>query len=128
MKNYINGLQHIGIPTVCYEETVDFYEILGFKNIYETKQKDSNQRVSFLQLGSLTMEVYDTVESAQCDGAINHIALNCIDIEKEYEIIQKLGFKVITESIMHLPYWEKGIKFFVIKGPNDEAVEFCQIL
>ena len=38
---------------------------------------------SFLQLGNLVIETYED-PVALCDGAINHIALNCLDIEKAY--------------------------------------------
>ena len=29
---------------------------------------------------------------------------------------------------MELPFWEKGIRYFNIKGPNEEVVEFCEIV
>ena len=35
---------------------------------------------------------------------------------------------VITDGIEELPFWENGVKFFMIKGPNEERIEFCQKL
>ena len=31
-------------------------------------------------------------------------------------------------GIEELPFWENGVKFFMIKGPNEERIEFCQKL
>ena len=35
---------------------------------------------------------------------------------------------MLTPGINSLPFWEKGIKFFIIEGPNRERIEFCEIL
>ena len=33
-----------------------------------------------------------------------------------------------TNDIVHfLPFWENGVKFFTIEGPNKEKVEFSQL-
>jgi len=37
-------------------------------------------------------------------------------------------YTVITDGIEELPFWENGVKFFMIKGPNEERIEFCQKL
>ena len=37
MKNYVTGLQHIGIPTNDIKKSLEFYEKLGFENIYQVK-------------------------------------------------------------------------------------------
>ncbi|MDD4797654.1 MAG: VOC family protein, partial [Eubacteriales bacterium] len=31
-------------------------------------------------------------------------------------------------EIKGLPFWNNGVKFFTIMGPNAEKIEFCQIL
>lgn len=37
MKNYVTGLQHIGIPTNDIKKSLEFYEKLGFENIYDAQ-------------------------------------------------------------------------------------------
>ena len=54
------GLQHIGIPTQVFEETVDFYKSLGFEPYYNARISESNFRVAFLRMGKITIEVYET--------------------------------------------------------------------
>ena len=46
LKEQINGLQHIGVPTKNMEETIAFYEKLGFETAFETV--NDGDRVVFL--------------------------------------------------------------------------------
>lgn len=46
------------------------------------------------------------------------IALNGINIEKLYELVQKKGLKVVSNGIETLPFWKNGDKFFTIEGPK----------
>ena len=58
--------------------------------------------------------------------AINHFALNCTDIQAAYAWICEQGYKVLSNGIEELPFWEKGVAFFIIEGPNKERIEFCE--
>ena len=62
------------------------------------------------------------------DGAINPFALNCTDIQAAYTWICEHGYKVLSDGIEELPFWENGVSFFIIEGPNKEKVEFSQYL
>ncbi len=71
------------------------------------------------------METYENKEAALCDGAVDHIAFDVVDIEEAYKFITGLQIKILTE-ITFLPFWEKGVKFFIAQGPNLERLEFAQ--
>ena len=120
------GLQHVGLPTLDMDATVKFYGLLGF-HIAHTKMNKGN-KVNFLRKGNFTIESYEDKGAIKHDGAIQHIALDCENIEKAWEYVKTLGVKFIDKEIMELPFWEKGIRYFNIKGPNEEVVEFCQIV
>ena len=124
MKN-IKGLQHIGIPTNDMDKTVEFYKKLGFEIAHETA--DGETKVVFLKLKGLVLETYENGMAALRDGAIDHIALDVADIEEAYAYITGLGFRILTE-ITFLPFWENGIKYFIVEGPNLERLEFAQYL
>lgn len=62
------------------------------------------------------------------DGAYQHIALDVEDVDWMYQKICKNKFEIITDGIEELPFWERGVKFFMSKGPNEERIEFCQKL
>ena len=42
-KRHIKGIQHIGIPTDKYSETLDFYKSLGFEDINQEEIKGKKQ-------------------------------------------------------------------------------------
>ena len=71
---------HVGIPTDHLENTIHFYED-GIPGHLKDLCPGKEPACSFLQLGNLVIETYED-PVALCDGAINHIALNCLDIEK----------------------------------------------
>ena len=126
LKEQINGLQHIGVPTKNMEETITFYGKLGFEIAFETV--NDGDRVVFLKFGSLVIETYESKDATMKSGAVDHIALDVKDIEKTYELINQEGLNTTKDTIHFLPFWENGVKFFTIEGPNKEKVEFSQYL
>lgn len=103
---WTTGIQHIGIPTSDIETTIRFYEGLGFQTMH-TNQVPANQaKVAFLQLGNLMIETYAEGGNG-LDGAINHFALNCTDIQAAYAWICEQGYKVLSNGIEELPFWER---------------------
>ena len=61
-------------------------------------------------------------------GAIDHVALDVRDIEEIFRYINESGLNSTQDTIHFLPFWENGVKFFTIEGPNKEKVEFSQYL
>jgi len=126
LNNYSCGVQHIGIPTNDIDKTVDFYTGLGFDLIYSTRNE--KEEVRFLQLGNLIIETYQNFLAVMKDGAIDHIAIDVKEIEKLFSDIKSAGYNLLTPEIQSLPFWEKGIRYFIIEGPNKERLEFCEKL
>ncbi len=126
LKNYLNGLQHIGIPTEKMDETLAFFEKLGFTRAFETMNE--GDRVVFLKLGNLVVETYESDDVKNAYGAIEHVAVDVTDVEAVYKSICAMGLNTLNDEIHFLPFWEKGVRFFTIEGPNKEKVEFSQML
>ena len=126
LKEQINGLQHIGVPTENIEKTIEFYGKLGFEVAFQTV--NDGDKVAFLKFGSLVIETYESKEATMKSGAVDHIALDVKDIEKVYELIGQEGLNTTQDTVHFLPFWENGVKFFTIEGPNKEKVEFSQYL
>lgn len=120
----LTGVQHIGVPTNDLEKTVAFYETIGFQPVLEIVNEAANERVTFLQLKNLVIETYENHAAVGKPGAIDHIALDTTDIEAAKEA----GLTMLDDEIHGLPFWANGVKFFTVKGPNGEKVEFCQKL
>lgn len=126
LMDFCSGIQHIGIPAVDHEGTCRFYEDLGFERAFETVIRDG-QKVAFLRFGNVVMEVYDASEGCPT-GAIDHIAIDCQDIDAAYAFACKKGYRIVSEGIEALPFWKNGVRFFIMEGPNNERIEIDQRL
>ena len=124
ISTLFDGVQHLGLPTGCFDKTVAFYTYLGFTCIYNTVNNGS--QVAFLQQGNLVIETYESAEVAGKAGAWDHVALSCSDIERAYAIIKGDGFEIVSNGIEFLPFFDHGVRFFTFLGPNSEKVEFNQ--
>ena len=128
VNEQLNGIQHIGIPTNNIEATVQFYEKLGFETALRTLNEEAGEKVAFLKLGSLVIETYENKAAKMKAGAIDHVAIDVKDIERVYEMIDREGMNTTNDIIHFLPFWENGVRYFTIEGPNKEKIEFSQYL
>lgn len=125
----VTGIQHIGLPTNDLKKTVEFYKSLGFELTFETTLP--TDYVAFLQLKNIVIEAFQSTGEPCAPGqggAIDHISLDVDDIEATWAAVKEAGYTPVEAEIDGLPYFEKGVRFFNIVGPNAETIEFCQIL
>jgi len=128
IENYITGIQHVGIPAGDIEASIAFYESLGFKIAYETRLNDMF-RVVYLELKGIVIETYETDSPAGATGSIDHITLDVTDIDAVFELAKEKGYTITDGGgINFLPFWDNGIKYIMLEGPNKERVELTQIL
>ena len=118
------GLQHIGVPTNDIESTIAFYTSLGFEVAH--RAQNGGEQVAFLRLGDLVVETYQNGRAVGAAGAVDHIAINVTDVAEARRIADEMGLEVIEEG--QLPFWENGVRYFTILGPNREKLEFNQYL
>jgi len=128
LQNFVTGIQHVGIPTDDIEKTIAFYCGLGFQVAFRTINKSANEQVAFLRLKNLTIETYETHCASNKAGAVDHIALDVSDINAVFQEIKAGGYLMLDKEIQFLPFWENGVRFFTIEGPNAEKIEFSQML
>ena len=124
IKDFCSGIQHLGIPTNDIEKTIRFYEQLGFKVALKTS--NNGEAVAFLQMQNLVIETYEHRTAVMRAGAIDHIALDVKNIDALFELVKTKQFPMLDEQVNSLPFWENGVKFFTIVGPNKEKIEFCE--
>ena len=127
IKDFTTGVQHIGIPTNDINKTIEFYHALGFETALRTV--NGTEEVAFLQLHNLVIETYQNHQAAMAYGAIDHIAIDVKDIDRLFDTMKAAGrFNMLDSQVNGLPFWEHGVKFFTIEGPNREKIEFCERL
>lgn len=128
LGDFALGLQHVGLPTNDLKATIAFYESLGFETVYQVKNEAAGEEVAFLRLKNLTIEAYENGRAAMQSGAIDHIAIDVDDVEAAYRLAQEQGCQIVSNGVEFLPFWQNGVKFFILLGPNQERVEFNQYL
>lgn len=127
-STFLSGIQHVGIPTDDLNKTIAFYKKLGFEPALETVNEAAKERVAFLKLGNLMIETYENHCAVGKAGAVDHMALDCTDIEAAFLLAKAEGLPLLDDTVQFLPFWERGVRFFTVKGPNAEKIEFCQKL
>lgn len=50
------------------------------------------------------------------------------DIEGCYALCKEQGYTIVSDGIEQLPFYDNGVRFFIILGPNNERLEFNEIL
>lgn len=128
LGDFALGLQHVGLPTNDLKATIAFYESLGFETVYQVRNEAAGEDVAFLRLKNLTIEAYENGQAAMQSGAIDHIAIDVVDVEAAYRLAQEQGYRIVSNGVEFLPFWQNGVKFFILLGPNQERVEFNQYL
>lgn len=123
---FSKGIQHIGIPTTEVQKTIDFYLGLGFK--LSTRHDINGRDFAFVQLGNLLLEIIPTDKPAMQAGAVDHFCLDVENIDTLYTTLKEAGYTMIDDHINDIAFWEKGARYFFILGPNNERIEFCEIV
>jgi catechol 2,3-dioxygenase-like lactoylglutathione lyase family enzyme len=132
----ITGIQHIGIPVTNITNSQEFYKRLGFANVMEAGFDEKGERGTcvMMQRGNMIIELYQLPESgldairSRKNGHIDHIAFDVPDIDAAFATIKQAGFNVIEPEPVFLQFWANGCKYFNITGPDNERLEFNQIL
>lgn len=132
----LTGPQHLGIPVTDIARSKVFYERLGFKEIMhaEVPEGTGSIKVSMMDLDGFIIEVYQYPAEdlpgirTRKDGHIDHIALNVKDVDKAFRELKAAGLNIVEREPLFLPFWEKGVRFFNVLGPDGERVEFAERL
>ena len=102
LREQLNGIQHVGIPTNDIEMTIAFYEKLGFEIAFRTVNEAADEKVAFLKLGTLAIETYENKAAALKPGAIDHVAIDVKNIEKVHEMITGAGLNTTQDEVHFL--------------------------
>jgi catechol 2,3-dioxygenase-like lactoylglutathione lyase family enzyme len=136
MSDNILGFQHLGLPVTNIDRSEAFYSHLGFKTVMKTElpAHDDAVKVIMMELKGFVLELYQLVGDdlaevrGRVDGHIDHLALDVQDIERAFEDMRARGLTILEDAPVFLPFWDKGVKYFNVRGPDGERVEFNQII
>ena len=102
----LKRVDHVGIAVENLEESVKFYESLGFKATGYEVVAEQKVKVAFLPCGDSELEL---LESTEPDGpiarfiekngpGIQHIAIRVDDIDKALEELKEKGVRLIDQT------------------------------
>jgi len=132
------GLQHLGVPVTNLQVSVDFYTRLGFRRILDTcveKPEENDQvLVAMMEQRGVIIELYQVTWNEQeeirsrKDGHIDHIAFDVADVDEAFQELKAAGIEMVDEKPVFLNFWKRGCRYFAVRGPDREKLEFNQIL
>lgn len=130
----LGGWSHLGVPVTDVDRSRAFYERLGFAETMsaEISVGDEAILVSMMERAGFTLELYrllgdELAEVAQrADGHIDHIAFDVLDAADAYAELKRAGLIPLEEEPVFLPFWDRGVKYFNVRGPDGEKLEFNQ--
>lgn len=158
LMDLCDGLQHIGIPSSDVAASCRFYEGLGFERAFQTVIRGNQDVVFcksgnlVLEIygdeesraaAAAGAESISAVSGAAASGSaasdlaanlkrapgpVDHIAVDCLDVEAAFALAREKGYEIVSDGIEELPFWERGVRFFMIAGPDGERIEFDQKL
>lgn len=134
-KSGFLGWDHLAVRTKNLKETMSFYAGLGFSmtgnGFLDTR--DGRLYIAFMTCKGFTLELIELKGSAVNDpktwepGKIDHISLDVQNVGDAFMEARSQGYEVLDFGIKELPLFDHGCRFFTIKGPNGEKIEFNQI-
>jgi catechol 2,3-dioxygenase-like lactoylglutathione lyase family enzyme len=132
------GFQHLGIPVTNLEVSIVFYSKLGFRRILASQvdvtEENDKVLVAMMEQSGAIVELYQVTRKnmdelrSRKDGRIDHIAFDVADVEKAFLELKGAGFEIVEDSPVFLNFWENGCRYFAIRGPDGEKLEFNQIM
>jgi len=133
LSGNLTGLQHLGLPVADLKKSRAFYERLGFRQVMaaELPQAVDSILVAMMELNGFVIELYQLTGEdlkeirSRKDGHIDHVALNVRDIDAAYRELKAAGIAPLEPAPVYLPFWEYGIRYFNVLGPDGERVEFA---
>jgi lactoylglutathione lyase len=134
--DFIHKIQHIGIPAHDLEISIPFYERLGFENVMESPFEFDGGYGTCVMMKNheVIVELYQMPDKQLAEikqrknGHVDHFAIDVSDVDLAFDTLKKAGFEMLESTPTFLPFWKNGTRFFNVKGPSGETIEFNQIL
>lgn len=133
-KSGLQGWSHLALKVRSLEESVRFYEGLGFQKCADgyLDTPDGRLIIGFVQLHNFQLELIQKLPGQENNnteqGHIDHMALDVCDVTEAFRACRQEGYTILHPVIRELSFFEHGIRYFMIEGPDGELIEFNQII
>jgi lactoylglutathione lyase len=135
-RHNLGGWSHLGVPVTGLQRSREFYSRFGFQEVMRAELPTDHGLVRMVMMEhvGLVLELFqlageDLAEiRSRKDGHIDHIALDVLDVDRAFADIRAAGMNTLEEAPLPLPFWDRGARYFNVRGPDGEKVEFNQII
>ena len=132
----LNGWAHLGIPVTDLPRSMAFYSRFGFESEMQAiiPAGEESVRAAMMTLNGFTLELYQLLPAdlegirARQDGHVDHFTLDVADVDQAFTELKEAGMVPLEDEPVQLPFWENGVRYFNVRGPDGEKIEFNQKL
>lgn len=133
-KTGLQGWSHLAIKVRNLAASIAFYEGLGFDKCADgyLDTPDGRLIIGFVKLGDFQMELIQVAPAMLAElgqrgaGHIDHVALDVKNIQEAFFACRHENYRLLTPTVKELSFFEHGIKYFLIEGPDGEIIELNQ--
>ena len=124
---------YLRIPVADLRVTTAFYEELGFEFLFYLQEKDGGGRcdAACLALGDWIIKLVQREgwgpRSAR-DSHLDHMALDIRCIGQAFASAKASQLELLHDQPQFLPFWQYGVRFFTLRGPDGQKVELSEML
>lgn len=128
------SIHHVAISVKNLEESLTFYEKLGFKKLYIGSKPELKKQLALLELGDFKLEIFcfedfiDEPESRKTIGnnikeiGQKHFAIKVDSLEETIATLSELSVEISSQPDIG----DAGYRFFFIRDPDGIWIEFVE--
>ena len=128
------SFHHVALSVLNLEESIAFYRVFGFKQVFAWQSEDGNLSIEHLRQGEMLLELFcfrnavpapTSSQSLATDLpriGIKHFGLKVADISQAAEQLKRAGLAGDVEIVQG----RTGIRYFFIKDPSGIMIEVVQ--